>query len=276
MRGHAARWRLTMKNLFTCVLFLSFASNAFAFIDTAHRNVSYQQESDFPSVCKITIQFPADSDSETPMVGTCTGTLVGPDTIYTAAHCFRKNFDLMVNRVDITCGGQSLGSASDVQIPTGKTWGSDNLTPDALQDFAVVKLLFKTHNAVSAVATGPSLYFDKTSGSLLPGVTCNALGFGHTNLTNPTTFGKLTEATLQADTIISTPSLLIALKPMPGQTLLETRFGEGDSGGPLFCQAPGHETELLGVINANWDGDNHDESQTFESIFNAVYLHPQN
>jgi hypothetical protein len=265
-----------MKILFSAVLCLSFISSAHAFIDTANRDVSYQQESDFPSVCKITIQFPADADSETPMVGTCTGTLVGPDTIYTAAHCFRKNFDIAINRVDVTCGGKAQGQASEVKIPTGDTWGSDNLTPDILQDFAVVKLMFKSHNAVASVATGPSLYFDPMSYHLLPGVTCNAFGFGLTNLTNPISFGKLTEATFEADTIVSTPSLLIALKTMTGQTLLETRFGEGDSGGPLFCKAPGHDPELVGVIDANWGGTKIDESKTFESIFNSVYMHPQN
>jgi hypothetical protein len=264
-----------MKILYAAILFLSFGPIAHAFIDTANRNVSYQQERNFPSVCKITIHFPSDTDdSET--LGYCTGTLVGPDKIYTAAHCFRQTFDIAVNRVDVTCGGETMGKASQVKIPNAADWGSDVLSPEILQDFAVVSLVFRSHNAEAAVASGPELYFDPASGNLLPGVTCNAFGFGYTNLTNPPSFGKLTEATLQNDLIVSTPFHLIALTAKAGQTILETRFGEGDSGGPLFCQAPGHGIELVGVIDENDFPYGTNQDQTFRSILNAVYMHPQN
>ena len=264
-----------MKPTLAVLLFFSFLSNSYGFINTANRDVSYQQEKDYPSVCKITIRFPSNDDSGESTIGTCTGTLVGPNKIYTAAHCFKRNFSISEDRVDVTCGGQMMGQASEVKIPNANDWGPDVNNPEILQDFAVVTLMFKTKNQPSAVASGPELYFDPTSGNLLPGVVCMGLGFGYTSLTSPPTFGNLTKATYENDLIWSTPNHLIALKPLAGETLLETRFGEGDSGGPMFCQAPGHGMELMGVNDANWFAVGTSEAQTTESILNAVYMHPQ-
>ena len=133
------------------------------------KNINPVNERDFPTVCKLVIKD----------LGSCTGTLVAPNKIYTAAHCFRKDYFAPHNPVTITCGDQ-LNRSTSVEIPPSAQWETEE-SPNLNSDFAVVNLMFNSPIPPNPVASGPELYFD-AKGHILPGVTCSILGYGDADL----------------------------------------------------------------------------------------------
>jgi hypothetical protein len=244
-------------------VFLVTAQNSFALTGM---DIFKTAEADHPTVCKIEIK------RSNNKVGYCTGTLIDNKTIYTAAHCFTRSFSQSDNPVNVTCGGKLMGKASQLDLPAPDSWIDDE-KPNLTEDFAVLTLMFKTKITPNAVASGPQLYFD-AKGATLPGVRCSMLGFGQTDIDGPIKIGTLIQSNLEHVRVGISPIQILVILPLEGERLLRTSVGEGDSGGPLFCQAPGHESELLGVIDEKWLGVDDPAQKPIRNILNAVWMHP--
>jgi len=210
--------------------------------------------SDYPATCFLEI-----TSSDSDQVSQCSGTLVAPDRVLTAGHCFGKYFLLYRSEVDIRCGGVYLGRVSKVDLPADGDWingGYDQgQIPIPSKDRAQVELVY--HSRVSPLPTAAALedfFVSQTVGQVsdseslqlgLPlkdGVTCYVAGYGK----NPRGgTGVLYTETLDPRSVHFQGGVIQVTEP--GGGALTTSVDHGDSGGSLVCQKMGQAPTLVGV-----------------------------
>jgi hypothetical protein len=244
------------------------------------RNIKFANETENPAVCEVKIS----NFGPEHVMGECSGTLISATQVYTAGHCFGRRFRLRDHTVTVSCGGTRMNNATDVKIPNptnAALWINDE-EPARKEDFAVLTLapaIDRQGNpiphATSPVAANGTLYFGPM-GDLLPGVQCKALGYGTNDINRPEVdsdgnpnIGSLVEADLKDVNIKIWPTAgIIETTPSNG-AYLATSCGGGDSGGPLFCQAPGRAYELVGTIVLRQHASDQEEGH-----YTANYMRP--
>lgn len=226
------------------------SSNAFSVVGRAAKDVD---QSDYPAVCRITITGTNDSEDVGSQI--CSGTLVASNKVLTAGHCFGRQFSLSDHNVSVDCGN-SNASASRVDVPQSSSQWKSSQVPVSNSDYAILTLDSRLPVSVMPIAKNPGLYFSSGSSAsraLQSGVHCQVLGFGKDNSGNT---GSLHLASLDSlQTLLSATDTPGRGVLFPRNTIYASANGaelpvsvaEGDSGGPLLCQAVGRGWELVGI-----------------------------
>lgn len=227
--------------IFLCSIVFSFTANALTGEDAVR-----SKSSDFPFICKIEISEP-NSSSE---YNLCSGTLIAPNRIVSAAHCFSENFLLKAKRVDVECGGVRMGKVADIRVP--KVWNYDSTFdrkfPRTDEDLADLTLANNSELPTLPVAKAMDEIFssdpvDLDRGmKLKDGIRCYIAGYG-TNSNEQV--GTLYTAPLKSEEIYWKG--FITFTGEKGKELRNT-VQLGDSGGPLICEGEHFPKTLVGVI----------------------------
>ena len=191
--------------------------------------------------------------------GLCTGSVVAPTTVVTAAHCLRRTpasqIFVRANTVSSFAGGEVLGVTAAVPHP-GFKLGFNGI----INDIAILKLATPTTATPIALPTA-------AEGAALspPGATMAVAGFGRSNpgLDRPSRLGQLRSAAVYTRTACRAPSYRSftteTMVCASGAAFVVARSGRkrrqvqratcfGDSGGPLLADTP-TGPRLLGVTS---------------------------
>jgi hypothetical protein len=178
--------------------------------------VNGQNDSGHPAIVALTIQGQA----------FCTGTLVTPEVVVTAAHCIHPSTGVPANQTDIFFGDALNGDGFTVPVAEGRyhpDWYLDD--PEGDDDVAVLRLSETVDVVPMAIGKTPAV------GSIL-----TLIGFGITQKDGGNGGTKrITEAT-----IIDRVAKVIAMEFGPGATC------NGDSGGPALFTEDG-VLKLVGI-----------------------------
>jgi hypothetical protein len=212
------------------------------------------RESDQPALCRIEIQ-----SGDVP--NNCSGTLVGPNEIATAAHCFGRNYNRYATSVSVYCGGR-YAEVENVELPAPNHW-VDDIKPLPSIDYARITLS-KGLSGSMPKAKSADAYFAQP-GEPLPGVRCWMAGFGNSRSDS---FGTLYIADLSSYSLVYGAGV-ITLRDRQGG-LLKVSVDHGDSGGALYCRAPGKGVELVGVIVSYVPQKRRDQNRV-ENLFAPIW-----
>ncbi len=160
----------------------------------------------------------------------CTGTLIAPQTVLTAAHCIQP---YGAGLPYVVMFGASASSATSVSNIAAQY--KDPLYNQSSNDFGVVKL------AAPVTKVAPLPWNKAALGKTLVGQSIRHVGYGVTTAGATGTSGVKHEVTY---TVKNVTSALIESGGSGKQTC------NGDSGGPAFMTLPGTTTEtLVGVVS---------------------------
>ena len=176
----------------------------------------------------------------------CTGTLVAPTVVITAAHCMVQEGTLVpisVEGVQVAYGSSNVAntpSSKRVPVSTFSTQGYNECNGPGpglceANDIAVLML----SEPITDFPSAPILASADVASLLTPGTPVIISGYGQTSLV-PGSAGILNIATTDVDQVSATELLVGA--PGTHDTCL------GDSGGPVYLEADG-EFFLVGVTS---------------------------
>ena len=219
------------------LVFFSFKAQAGLQLIGGH--VQASKEQDYSYLCKINNENGNSAWSDGGNV--CSGTLISPTQVITAAHCFGKE-NQSTWGVSISCGGKSVGYLKSIQLPPESAW-IDEQHPVSNQDFAIITLEKPTVQNPLTVARLKEDYF--TDGLLKEGIRCQIAGFGYDDHYR---LGGLNIATPEAVLFRLENNQIIMSSRV--NAYLKTSVDEGDSGGALICTNQENQRALVGVTVA--------------------------
>ncbi len=218
-------------------------------------HVQTAKERDYSYLCRINTSIETD-DGEIESV--CSGTLISPNRVVTAAHCFAPGSEANLH---VTCGNKYMGSITEVHKPFGRYW--NNNTDPREKDVAVITLKKPSPLDPIPYAEDPNAYFN-ADGSLINGVSCFIAGFGTDDRGN---FGELLVAEPK-DVNFTFMNHVIEMRAIEGY--LKTSVDHGDSGGSLICTDLQGKNKLVGITSAyRYDRK---QSNRAANIFTAPWL----